>query len=163
MRRQIGNIRIEIIFWAYSIVVIRRIRIAETAVRFCLGPPIITQKRVTGNRGEEKAVEYLMSKGYSIVERNFNTKFGEIDLVAKNSGGDFVFVEVKSARRASDIMPEENITFHKLRKFARTIEMFILARRVSPDQKWQMDSISVVFDEQNREAEIQHIENINIR
>ena len=123
---------------------------------------MITQKRATGNRGEEKAVEYLMSKGYSIVERNFNTKFGEIDIVARNPGGDIVFVEVKSAKKGSFIMPEENITFHKLRKFAKTIEMFLLVRRISCDTRWQMDSIAVLFDGQSGEAEIRHIENINI-
>ena len=124
---------------------------------------MITKKRATGNRGEEKAVEYLISKGYSIVECNFNTKFGEIDIVAKHSGGDIVFVEVKSAKKGSFIMPEENITFHKLRKFSKTIEMFLLMRRISCDQKWQMDSIAVLFDGQSGRAEVRHIENINIR
>ena len=124
---------------------------------------MITQKRATGNRGEEKAGEYLISKGYSIVERNFNTKFGEIDIVAKRPGGDIVFVEVKSAKKGSFIIPEENITFHKLRRLTKTIEMFLLARRISCDQKWQIDSISIVFDGQSGEAEIRHIENINIR
>ena len=123
---------------------------------------MITQKRATGNRGEEKAVEYLIAKGYSIIERNFNTRFGEIDIVAKNRGGDIVFVEVKSAKKGGDIAPEENITFHKLRKFIRAVEMFLLVRKISPDQKWQMDSISVVFDEQSKEVGLRHIENINI-
>ena len=123
---------------------------------------MITQKRATGNRGEEKAAEYLISNGYSIIERNFNTKFGEIDIVARNADGTIVFVEVKSAKKEISIAPEKNITFHKLRKFARTVEMFLLMRRISPDQKWQMDSISVMFDDVSGGAEIRHIENINI-
>jgi len=124
---------------------------------------MITHKRATGDSGEEKAVEYLVSKGYSILERNFNTKFGEIDIVARNPGGDIVFIEVKSVKKGSNILPEENITFHKLRKLAKTVEMFMLARRISPDQRWQMDSISVVFDDASGGADIRHIENINIR
>lgn len=123
---------------------------------------MITQRRATGNRGEEKAAEYLIAKRYSIVERNFNTKFGEIDIVARNTGGDIVFVEVKSAKKGGDIAPEENITFHKLRKFIKAVEMFLLVRKISSDQKWQMDSISVLFGGQGGEAEIRHIENINI-
>ncbi|MBI5912964.1 YraN family protein [Candidatus Azambacteria bacterium] len=123
---------------------------------------MITQRRATGNTGEEKAAEYLISEGYSIIERNFNTKFGEIDVVARSPGGDIVFVEVKSVKKGSYIAPEENITFHKLRKFARTVEMFLFVRKISPEQKWQMDSISAVFDDVSGEAEIRHIENINI-
>ncbi|MBP5618294.1 MAG: YraN family protein, partial [Clostridia bacterium] len=49
----------------------------------------------TGERGEKLAARYLRRKGYRILERNFQTRFGEIDLIARK-GDQLVFVEVKT-------------------------------------------------------------------
>ncbi len=54
--------------------------------------------RFKGVHGEEAAVEYLENLGYEIVTRNFQTRHGEIDIVAREPGGSLVFVEVKTAR-----------------------------------------------------------------
>ena len=51
--------------------------------------------REIGKIGEDLAVQYLFSQGYEIVDRNFRTEHGELDLVAKDCG-QFVFVEVKT-------------------------------------------------------------------
>ena len=47
-----------------------------------------------GKEGEELAVEFLKKQGYRILERNFTTKFGEIDIIARH-GGTVCFIEVK--------------------------------------------------------------------
>ncbi len=54
-----------------------------------------TEKRKTGDLGEEIAVMFLMKQGFSIVERNYLRKWGEIDIVAKKDGT-LYFVEVKT-------------------------------------------------------------------
>ena len=47
-----------------------------------------------GAWGEEKAARFLTERGYTVLERNFHSRYGEIDLIAEN--GEFlVFVEVK--------------------------------------------------------------------
>ena len=51
-------------------------------------------KRVTGADNEQRATEYLIDNGYSILERNFRNKTGEIDIIAQNDNL-IVFVEVK--------------------------------------------------------------------
>ena len=51
-------------------------------------------KRVTGADNEQRATEYLIDNGYSILERNFRNKTGEIDIIAKKDNY-IVFVEVK--------------------------------------------------------------------
>ena len=51
--------------------------------------------KITGNAGEEKASQYLIQKGYSIIARNFRTKGGEVDIIAVKDNV-VVFVEVKS-------------------------------------------------------------------
>lgn len=50
---------------------------------------------VKGKAGEEAAVRFLKSRGYRIVERNYRTPYGELDIVALK-GGDLAFCEVKS-------------------------------------------------------------------
>lgn len=90
-----------------------------------------------GELGEELACKYLLNKGYSVVDRNFTTKVGEIDIVAKNDS-DLFFIEVKSANVSHVtnganlyISPEENFHKYKLAKFMKTVEIYCLERNVS--------------------------------
>lgn len=53
----------------------------------------------TGKEGENIACVYLEEKGYAILDRNYRTKFGEIDIVAKSPEGILLFVEVKTITR----------------------------------------------------------------
>ena len=54
-------------------------------------------ERISGAWGEEKAAEYLINNGYSIIERNYNCRISEIDIIAKK-GNTLVFAEVKTRR-----------------------------------------------------------------
>lgn len=56
-------------------------------------------KKTLGREGEDRAAQFLAKKGYKILERNYSTRSGEIDLVALHNG-EVVFVEVKT--RTSD-------------------------------------------------------------
>ena len=58
-----------------------------------------------GDEGEKLARKYLKDQNYEIIDANFRTKFGEIDLIAKD-GDVFVFVEVKARRGVSFGLPE---------------------------------------------------------
>ena len=51
---------------------------------------------VTGKKGEDIAVDYLVEKGYVVLERNWRFKKAEIDIIAKDDDGTLVFVEVKT-------------------------------------------------------------------
>ena len=71
--------------------------------------------REVWTRGEVGAKAYLEGKGYRILETNFVTKIGEIDIIAKD--GDYiVFVEVKARTRADFGEPIEAVTPQKVRK-----------------------------------------------
>ncbi|MBN1309051.1 MAG: YraN family protein [Chitinispirillaceae bacterium] len=61
--------------------------------------------REKGDRGEERAVEYLLGLGYGIVCRNYQSRRGEIDCIARDPEGTLVFVEVKSSMRAEGVNP----------------------------------------------------------
>lgn len=52
-------------------------------------------KKKLGKEGEDRAARYLAKQGYKILERNYNTRSGEIDLIALHQG-EVVFVEVKT-------------------------------------------------------------------
>ena len=73
-----------------------------------------------GKLGEEKAVQYLKDKGYKILERNYKTKLGELDVVARDAKT-ICFVEVKTRSSQEKGDPLESITpgkQHKLCKLA---------------------------------------------
>ena len=123
---------------------------------------MITPKRQLGNKGEEVACEHLISKGYSVIERNYNTKFGEIDIIAKYRGT-IHFIEVKSGNNEENaISPVENLTREKIRKFIKTVQIYLNHKNISQEQRWQIDAIVVVFGRNSEPPNISHIENINI-
>jgi len=70
-----------------------------------------------GKLGEEIAVSVLRKKGYKVIERNFRTRTGEIDIIAKHKGR-IVFVEVKSRKSKRYGDPKLAITARKKRKIS---------------------------------------------
>lgn len=85
--------------------------------------------RQQGQRGEERAVEYLRARGYVVIERNFRCRVGEIDIVARD-GDALVFVEVRT--RADDRFGTalETVTPAKQRRVARVAEVYLTMRRL---------------------------------
>ena len=69
--------------------------------------------RKIGKDGEEIAAKFLLDKGYNILEKNYYTRFGEIDLIASKNDI-LVFVEVKLKQTEDFGTPEEMIGFSKL-------------------------------------------------
>ena len=74
---------------------------------------------ITGNIGEEITVEYLISLGFRILDRNWRIKEGEIDLVALSPEEEIVFVEVKTRTSATFGDPLESISETKLHRIQR--------------------------------------------
>lgn len=82
-------------------------------------------RKVLGNQGEEIASKFLQEKGYKILQRNFHSRFGEIDIIAQE-GNTLVFVEVKTRWGQSFGLPEESITPWKIRSIIKTGQYFKL-------------------------------------
>jgi len=78
-----------------------------------------------GQRGEDFAVRLLSGKGYKIIDRNFRSKFGEIDIIASKDGF-LIFVEVKARWNLKFGKPEEAVTPGKIWKITRTAEYYSL-------------------------------------
>ena len=77
-----------------------------------------------GRGGEERAVRYLKKKGYRILERNYRTHGGEIDIIARFRRI-LCFIEVKSRKNAEYGWPEEYIHSRKQRILKKTALLFM--------------------------------------
>jgi len=104
--------------------------------------------KTKGNLAEDKASEYLQSKSYKIVERNFYSRFGEIDIIAFKDGV-YHFVEVKSGK---NFEPIYNITPTKLKKIIKTAYLYMKKNKI--DTIFCVDAIII------KSEEIEFIENI---
>jgi len=68
--------------------------------------------RRLGREGENRACQYLRRQGYEIIARNWRSRFGEIDIIARN-GGSLIFIEVKTRSNAGFGGPEAALDMHK--------------------------------------------------
>lgn len=84
-------------------------------------------RRADGERGESVALAYLESLGYTLVERNFQTRYGEIDLILRD-GGTLVFCEVKLRRSVSFGEPVEAVNAAKQNKLRLVAEEYLVER-----------------------------------
>ena len=77
-----------------------------------------------GEWGEAQAAAYLMQKGFQIVERHFRTRFGELDIIAKQ-GGFLAFVEVKTRKNDRFAAARESVTVQKQEKLRIAAELWL--------------------------------------
>ena len=85
-------------------------------------------KKKIGEWGENLACAFLCRRGFKIIERNYYTTVGEIDIVAK-LGDDFYFVEVKT-RRAGEMANDLAITAEKWRRFEKTVGRYCCKHQI---------------------------------
>ena len=135
-----------------------------------------------GKLGESIAVQFLEKKGFKIIDRNYNKKWGELDIIALSPAKgvtrerDIVhIVEVKSTSRIlkgedSDISrenvsyetkdtyrPEEMLHPKKIERLKRTIQTYLLEKHI---ENWQFDLIVVYIDMQKRVARCKYLDDI---
>ena len=111
----------------------------------------------TGALGEDLACEYLKSKGYKIIERNFRKKYQEIDIIALHNKI-LVFVEVKTRKTSSFGTPFESIDSWKLKHLIALAQFYKMLNPKLPDDM-RIDAIGVTLNGAKLEK-IEHLENI---
>lgn len=110
-----------------------------------------------GKLAEDFTVGFLQGKGYKIIDRNFRSRFGEIDIVAEESGT-LVFVEVKARWSQKFGSPEEAVTPQKLYKIRKTAEYYSLLKS-KINQKMRIDVVALeIADEVVLSAKIIHVD-----
>ena len=105
--------------------------------------------RAKGNIAEEKGVEYLLQNGFRVVERNFYSRFGEIDIIAIKDDV-LHFIEVKSALDYEAAI--NNITKTKLSRIIKTAQTYMKKNSLEVD--FSIDAIIVT------PQDVEFIENI---
>ncbi|MBU0951254.1 MAG: YraN family protein [Elusimicrobia bacterium] len=98
-------------------------------------------KQIIGRQGEDEAALYLKENGYRIIERNFKTRFGEIDIIAFDKY-DVVFIEVKKRADASYGLAQSAVDFRKQRKLAKMAFYYIKLKRFN-DKNFRFDVLAI--------------------
>ena len=114
--------------------------------------------RERGIWGEDEACRYLQSKGFSVLERNYHSRFGEIYIIADDCGC-LVFVEVKTRKSKSYGYACEYVTESKMKKIILTAEAYLGNVEYPPVR---FDVVEIYYFEADnclRLKSINHIEN----
>jgi len=98
--------------------------------------------RSFGKLGETIAGEYLKNLGYKILARNFRTRWGEIDIIARD-GDCLVFAEVKTRADESFGAPEEAVTRIKQRHLVKAAQIY-LSQTHQGHAMWRIDVLALV-------------------
>ena len=104
------------------------------------------QSRRRGTYYENLAAEYLMQKGFQILHRNFCSRVGEIDLVARQKDY-LVFVEVKYRSNLKNGYPEEAVTDKKQQKIRHGARYYLYRHDYSEDTPCRFDVVSILGEE----------------
>ncbi len=114
-------------------------------------------RKKLGAWGETFAADFLSRKGYLLVEKNFHTRYGEIDLIMK-SAEQLVAVEVKTRRSGNYGIAEDSITRKKYQSIQAAMSIF-LEKHPELRHEWQLD-ILVIEAAAGAKPTIIHYENI---
>ncbi|MFP4363409.1 MAG: YraN family protein [Spirochaetia bacterium] len=106
----------------------------------------LKNKKRTGKDGEELAVEYLERNGYRIVERNYQKRGGEIDIIAKQ-GGDLVFIEVKGWSTIPEEELEYSINARKKGNIIKTARNYIYENIKDEEVSVRFDIVYIALPE----------------
>ncbi len=97
--------------------------------------------RAKGDKAETKAVAFLQKEGYIIIETNFYSRFGEIDIITTKEGT-LHFIEVKSGLDYESAI--YNITPSKLQKIFKTAQVYL--KKNALDVEYTFDAVIVTPD-----------------
>ena len=104
--------------------------------------------------GETVAAAHLEAQGLNVVDWNFRTRYGEVDLIAEDAGT-LVFVEVKTRRSLAFGAPEESVTPRKRARLAKVAAVYLRLHGLE-QQDWRIDVVGVAL-QRNGPATINHI------
>jgi putative endonuclease len=117
-------------------------------------------RRRTGEIAEELVARRLAAVGWEIVERNARTRYGEIDIVARD-GRALVFIEVKGARAGTSFGPEKPILAidrRKQQRVRRLATAWMSERRDQPRyDEIRFDAVGVTLDRAGRATDVDYV------
>lgn len=114
------------------------------------------QRHITGKIGEDIAINYLEKKGYKIIERNFEARQGEIDIIAMDEN-ELVIIEVKTRKCLEYGKPAEAIDKNKKKHIYKTAEYYLYIKKLEK-MYVRIDVIEVYI--KNNKIYINHLKNV---
>lgn len=99
-------------------------------------------KRALGSIWEEQVCTFLKREGCEILEKNYRSKRGEIDLIVQD-GRYLVFVEVKYRKNSAAGFPEEAVDYRKQLRISRTAQDYLLKKRLPETTPCRFDVVAV--------------------
>lgn len=120
----------------------------------------MTYQKKIGDFGEKIAEEYLVEKGYQVLDRKYTTRFGELDLVTMEAGC-IVFVEVKTRTSTTFGTPEDSITPAKIERIENAGLLWMQEHPTAPDD-WRIDAIAIYVNSQGQLIDLRHFPNIHL-
>ena len=111
-----------------------------------------------GKIGEDRAAEFFENKGYRVIEKNFRSKFGEIDLIISRAPDELVFVEVRSKTSSLWGEPFETVGTLKQKKLYRLAEYYLSIKDLS-SLFCRFDVLSILLHSDGKVKKLEHIEN----
>lgn len=103
-------------------------------------------KRQLGSQKEQMAAEYLIEKGWKILDRNFYCRQGEIDLIAISPEQILVFLEVKYRKDKKNGLPEEAVNKKKQEKIQKAARIYLYQKGISMNRKCRFDVVAIIGD-----------------
>ena len=122
----------------------------------------MSYKQEIGRWGEGIAAAFLKRKGYTIIDRNYFTPEGELDIIALLEEQDeqvLVFVEVKTRTSDKYGYPEEAFSQKKWNHMLKAIGLYF-QKQPDYEEAWQIDLIAIQKLSGKEPVDIQHFENI---
>ncbi|MBI5465010.1 YraN family protein [Candidatus Gottesmanbacteria bacterium] len=113
-----------------------------------------------GKLGEKRTEEHYLRQGYSLVNKNYRTPFGEFDLIVSKYSIT-VFVEVKCRSSLSFGRPEEAINKDKLRKIRKGIEYYLIQMKEKV-KDYRFDVVSIILASDGEVAHFEVFENVGV-
>lgn len=116
----------------------------------------MSKSREIGKFGEDVAVSFLRSKGYSIIDRNYHSRYGEIDIIAQEKNF-LVFIEVKTRKENSMVTAFEAVDTIKQKKIIKTAMIYLMNHKI--DLQPRFDVIEVLIKKSGSVKAVNQIEN----
>lgn len=113
---------------------------------------LLNRRQKFGEKGEAIAVQQLKKEGYKILEANYLTKLGEIDIIAKDKNT-IVFVEVKARRSVNFGSPKEAVSIQKQKKISM-VALYYLKTTKQMTTKARFDVVAVNLNRDKPRVEI---------
>lgn len=114
----------------------------------------MAQHNQLGKKGEKLAVDFLLDKGYDIVERNYRFDKAEVDIIAKKNQT-LAIIEVKTRSTSDFGDPQDFLKPKQIQRIVKAVDEYVLVNNL--DVEIRFDIIAIV--KENKGFSIEHLEN----